>query len=83
MFTLAFNLEGEPIEVPASAVAWQVRRSATRDRSHVVYAADGLPLLFPLDTGIEDLRAAAKLDGRYRLVPVDEGRRQLDGTAYA
>ena len=83
MSKLAFSSEGEPIDVPPTAVAWQVRRHGTRGRPEVVYGADGLPLFLPIDAGIEDLRRAVELDGCYQLVAVDEHHRRIDGTAYA
>jgi len=78
-----FNVEGEPIDVPPSAVAWQVRRPRTQGHPEVVHGADGVPLFLPIDAGIEDLRRAVELDGRYQLVPVDEHYRRIDGVAYA
>ena len=83
MSKLAFTSEGEPIDVPPSAVAWQVRRPQTRGRPEVVHGMDGLPLFLPIDAGIEDLRRAVELDGRYQLVAVDEHHRKIDGTPAA
>ena len=83
MSKLAFTSEGEPIDVPPSAVAWQVRRPATRGHPEVVVGTDGLPLFLPIDAGIEDLRRAVELDGRYQLLAVDEHHRRIDGAACA
>src|SRR5262245_47660655 len=83
MSKLAFNSEGEPIDVPPSAVAWQVRRPGTRGRAEVVYGTNGLPLFLPIDAGIEDLRRAVEIDGRYQLVAVDEHHRRINRTACA
>lgn len=83
MSKLAFTSEGDPIDVSPSAVAWQVRRPATRGRPEVVHGTDGLPLFLPIDAGIEDLRRAVELDGRYQLVAVDEHHRRIDGTPTA
>lgn len=83
MSKLAFTSEGEPIDVPPSAVAWQVRRPQPKGSPQVVYGADGLPLFLPIDAGIEDLRRAVELDGRYQLVAVDEHHHRIDGTPSA
>jgi len=83
MSKLAFTSEGEPIDVPPGAVAWQVRRPQPKGRPETVYGADGLPLFLPIDAGIEDLRRAVELDGRYQLVAVDEHHHRIDGTPSA
>src|SRR5262249_20153964 len=38
----------------------------------VVYGRSGIPLVLPIDADIDDLRHEARIDGRYRLDPVDE-----------
>src|SRR5262249_51341388 len=73
MSELAFNLSGEPFEVPAHAVGWRVRRMKQRGEKgapEVVYGRDGLPLVIPIDGDMNDLRRALEEPGRLRLDPV-------------
>jgi hypothetical protein len=79
MFELAFDLEGNPIEVPSAAVSWRVRKLGLRGRPEVVYGRDGLPLIVPIDATLAELRSAVQLEGRYRLDPVDEQRGRSPG----
>lgn len=77
---LAWDKDGEPIELPPEAVGWRVRRfklGAGGGIPEVVYA-DGIPLIIALDATVEDLidRAGGK-PGRYRLEAVDENGRLL------
>lgn len=74
-----FNSEGEPIEIPSDAVAWQVRRVRTPEPAEVLYGSDGRPLFVPIDAEIEDVRRAVASDGRYYLTPVDEHYRRIAG----
>jgi hypothetical protein len=83
MFELAFDLEGNPIEVPSAAVGWRVRKLGLRGRPEVVYGRDGLPLIVPIDATLAELRSAVQLEGRYRLDPVDEQRREIAGARSA
>ena len=48
MSDLAFNINGEPFEVPATASGWRVRRMKLKGPPEVVYGRDGLPLVLPL-----------------------------------
>jgi hypothetical protein len=83
MRELAFNFDGEPIDVPTSAIAWQVRQPASQGTPELTGTADRLPLFLPIDAGIEDLCRAVGSDGRYQLVPVDENHRPIEGAACA
>lgn len=67
MFELAFDSEGNPIEVPSAAVSWRVRKMRLRGRPEVVCDRDGLPLIVPIDATLAELRSAVQLEGRYRL----------------
>lgn len=77
MSELAFNLNGEPFELPPAAVGWRVRRIKGRGAPEVVYSRDGVPLIVPIDTDIDDLRDAVRGEGRFRLDPVDEHNRMI------
>jgi len=83
MFELAFDSEGNPIEVPSAAVSWRVRKLRLRGQPEVVYGRDGLPLIVPIDATLAELRSAVQLEGRYRLDPVDEQRREIAGVRSA
>jgi hypothetical protein len=83
MFELAFDSEGKPIEVPSAAVSWRVRKLRLRGQPEVVYSRDGLPLIVPIDATLAELRSAVQLEGRYRLDPVDEQRREIAGARSA
>jgi hypothetical protein len=76
MFELAFDSEGNPIEVPSAAVSWRVRKLGLRGRPEVVYGRDGLPLIVPIDATLDELRSAVQLEGRY---PAGSGRRAAAG----
>jgi hypothetical protein len=80
MSELAFNLNGEPFELPAAAVGWRVRRIKGRGAPEVVYSREGIPLMLPIDADIDDLRDAARSEGRFRLDPVDEHNRMISQT---
>lgn len=72
---LAWGQHGDPIELPAEAAGWRVRRHKLGDRGgapEVVYS-HGRPLLLDLDTTVEELieRVGGK-PGRYRLDAVDD-----------
>jgi hypothetical protein len=77
MSELAFDVEGEPIDVPRDAVAWAVRRVAIRGRPQRMYTGQGLPLFLPITAGIEELRRTVQAEGRYFLDPVDEHQRRI------
>jgi hypothetical protein len=72
MSELAYNMNGEPFELPATATGWRVRRMRPKGAPEVVYARDGLPLTLPLDAGVDDLRDAVGVAGRYRVDPVED-----------
>ncbi len=77
MSELAFNMNGEPFELPATATGWRVRRMKQKGAPEVVYGRDGLPLVVPIDAELEDLRhEVGGTTGRYRLDPV-EGHRPI------
>src|SRR5512144_341444 len=77
MSELAFNLSGEPFEVPSAAVGWRVRKLKPKGAPEVVYGRDGTPLTLPIDADMEDLRREARIEGRYRLDPLDDQNRAI------
>lgn len=81
MSELAFNVNGEPFEVPAAAAGWRVRRLKAKGAPEVVYGRDGLPLVLPIDADLDDLRAETGAAGRYRLDPVDESHKPITGAS--
>jgi hypothetical protein len=74
---LAFNLNGEPFDVPANTVGWRVRRMKSKGAPEVVYGRNGLPLVLPIEADLDDVRAETGVPGRYRLDPVDESNRPI------
>jgi hypothetical protein len=83
IYPLAHDETGIPVDVPAAAVGWLVRRHAGgRGRPAAVYDADGCPLVVALDATLEELRAHGCRPGSYRLDAVDGGRRPLGVAAY-
>ena len=78
MSQLAFNEDGDPIELPPVATGWRVKRMrGTRGAPGLVYGADGAPLVLPLKMDIEDLRREVRIPGKYKLEAVDDRRRPL------
>jgi hypothetical protein len=79
MSELAYDLNGEPITLPASAQWWRVRRfrnPGMRGAPEVVTDRDGAPLVLPIDTAFTDFREEVDgTPGRYRLDPLDERRK--------
>jgi hypothetical protein len=43
MFELAFDVDGNPVEVPGAAVSWRVRKLPVRGHPQVAYGSGGLP----------------------------------------
>src|ERR1043165_7125129 len=78
MSQLAFNEDGDPIELPPTATGWRVKRMrGRRGAAGLVYGADGAPLVIPLETHVEDLRREVGIPGKYKLEAVDDRRRLL------
>ncbi len=83
MFELAFDVDGNPVEVPSAAVSWRARKLPVRGHPQVAYGSNGLPLIVPIDATLAEFRSAVQLEGRYRLDPVDEHRREVAGARSA
>src|SRR5262249_53898325 len=76
-FPLAYDLNGNPLDLPEGAVAWRVRRGGGRKgRPRNVFDAEtGRQLEVPLGASFEDLIQAGCPADRYLLYPVDgEGK---------
>lgn len=86
MSELAFNLNGERFELPATAAYWRVRRmrDVPRGGPEVVFGRDGLPLVIPVDTGTEEFRRIVdEVSGKYRLDPLDDCQQPVPDAAAA
>src|SRR5688572_26921026 len=83
MSELAFDANGEPFDLPATAAYWRVRRFrniGARGGPEVVFARDGSPLILPIDADLAEFRAQTEgVAGRYRLDPLDERHRAVSG----
>ena len=83
MSDLHFDADGEPAKVPAEAEELRVRRfrkPGERGACEVVHGADGSPLYVPVDLSYPEFRKLVEsVPGRYRLDPVDAGRRPCAG----
>ena len=77
MSELAFNLNGDPFDVPTNAVGWRVRKMKNKGAPEVAYGRNGQPLVLPLEADVDDLRAEVSTPGRYRLDPVDDGNKPI------
>ncbi|HEU0029895.1 MAG TPA: hypothetical protein VFQ53_04625 [Kofleriaceae bacterium] len=78
MSELAFNINGEAFDLPATATGWRVRRMRPRGAPEVVYGRDGVPLIVPAEAGLEELRQLVGAPGRYRLDAIDDRGRTID-----
>ena len=83
MSELAFNANGDCFEVPAAVTGWRVRRMKPRGAPELVYGRDGRPLTVPIECEMDDLRTAVGTLGRYRLDPVDDNGRVIEGVPAA
>jgi len=82
MCELAFGSNGERFEVPSSAAFWRVRRLRPGGRGvpEVVFAESGLPLVVPIELGIEEFRGLVEeVHGKYRLDAIDDAHQVVDG----
>jgi len=84
-YPLAYDVDGNPLAVPETAVAWRVRRGGgQRGRPRNVYDTEtGAPLEVPLDATIDDLLDRGCGSGRYRLEAVDTDGRAIAGVVAA
>src|SRR5262245_51177757 len=83
MSDLAFNINGEPIDLPDTTAGMRVKRIKPKGAPEVVYNRDGTPLFLPPDADVEDLRREVREPGKFRLDPVDEHNRPIAGAQSA
>jgi hypothetical protein len=87
MSELAYDVNGEPISLPASAQFWKVRRfrnPGMRGAPEIATDRDGAPLLPPIDCSYVEFRELVDAQpGRYRLDPLDERRKVVPNVAAA
>jgi hypothetical protein len=79
MSDLAFNLSGDPFEVPPNATRWRVRRMKQKGAPEVVYGRNGQPLVLPIEAELDDVRAEVSMPGRYRFDPIDDDNKPIEG----
>ena len=79
MSELAFNSNGDSFDVPATVTGWRVRRMKPRGAPELVYGRDGRPLVVPIESEIDDLREAVGTPGKYRLDPVNDDGKCIEG----
>jgi hypothetical protein len=79
MSELAYNINGEGFEPPETATGWRVRRMKQRGAPEVVYGKEGLPLIIPIEADLAELRRHVDAAGRFRLDPVDDRGRNVEG----
>jgi hypothetical protein len=84
MSELAFNANGENFEIPSVVTGWRVRRLKPRGAPELVYGRDGRPLTIPIESDMVDLReAVGGVLGRYRLDPINDDGKGVEGTPAA
>ena len=78
-YPLSRDTDGNPIDVPANATAWRVRKLAAKaGRPKLIYDNEtGLPLELPLTASIQQLAEAVSEDGRFRLEAIDQQGRAI------
>jgi hypothetical protein len=79
MSDLAFNVVGEPFEVPPQVTGWRVKRIKAKGAPEIVYGREGAPLVLSASAALEDLRREAGEPGKYRLDPIDDHLRTIEG----
>lgn len=80
-YPLANDANGNPLDVPAEAVAWRVRKLARRaGRPKVLFDVEtGRPLELPLTVTFDDFVEQVNEAGRFRLEVVDGTGRVIPG----
>lgn len=70
MSELAYTMNGDTFEVPATVTDWRVRRLKPRGAPELVYGGDGRPLTLSIEAGLDELHDVVPLSGKYRLDPI-------------
>jgi len=83
MNELAYTINGDTFEVPTTVTEWRVRRLKPRGAPELVYGPDGRPLTLSIEAGLEELHDAVSLSGKYRLDPIGEDGKAVDGVPAA
>jgi hypothetical protein len=80
-FPLAYDVNGNPLELPPQAVAWRVRRGGGRRGRprHVFDRESGRQLEIPLAGSLDNLLDAGCPPDRYLLYPIDGAGRVIEG----
>jgi hypothetical protein len=80
-YPLAYDSNGNPLDIPATAVAWRVRRGGgRRGRPRNVFDGEtGRQLEIPLGSTLDDLISTGCPADRYLLYPIDSEGRMLAG----
>ena len=79
-YPLAFDVDGNPLDVPEDAESWRVRRNGGRGRPRALFDSEtGLQLDIPITSKIEDLIERVPEPHRYRLEAVDRDGRIIPG----
>jgi len=79
-YPLAFDVDGNPLDVPEDAESWRVRRNGGRGRPRAIFDSEtGLQLDIPITSKIEDLIERVPDPDRYRLEAVDRDGRIIPG----
>ncbi len=77
---LAYDANGEPLNVPESAIGWRVRRGGgRRGRPRIVFNHDGRQLEIGIESTIHDLADHDCAPGRYKLEAVTADGRLIPG----
>lgn len=77
---LAYNVRGEPFALTEEVTGWLVKLlRAGRGAPGVAYGRDGRPLTLGIDAGHDDLRDSVDISGRYRLDPIDDEGKVVEG----
>jgi hypothetical protein len=79
MSELAFTINGEAFDLPATATAWRIRRMRQRGAPEVVYGRDGLPQTISVEAGLEELRQVVGQPAKYRLDAIDDHAKTIAG----
>ena len=79
-YPLAFDVDGNPLDVPEDAESWRVRRNGGRGRPRAIFDSEtGLQLDIPITSKIDDLIERVSEPDRYRLEAVDREGRLIPG----